>query len=368
MEPERNKADQPVVYERDRITKAMREDRMDTDLKIGLTLLGVSVTLLLFLGCMGLRDGFDDVVLQDMIHSLPFMLFVAVPAAGAAVCLTFYMLYALDVIPKEHRPEREEMWFFLLAVMALLIAVPVHNMLEEKRDIREKAALREEFFEMRGSFGKDVHDWFGEHNPYGDFPYVGTSRANGNISVTDGRWKEYILVTLEADDSFDRLSDVRQSELLEEAIRLGKDVLREMKQSDEFAAYRKFSNTSLSFLGSNYSLGSETNFMIRTSENKYESNGMISGYFVKNGKDHFTEKGYKDFFGKKETPTPAPSSGRKYGTGGTYGKTYIYNDGDDYNAEDYDDPEDFWEENRDVFEDYDDAADYWEEYYAEHGG
>ena len=43
------------------------------------------------------------------------------------------------------------------------------------------------------------------------------------------------------------------------------------------------------------------------------------------------------------------------------GTKQVYNDGSEYNVNDYDDPEDFYEDNQDDFEDEEDAEDYYDE-------
>ena len=87
----------------------------------------------------------------------------------------------------------------------------------------------------------------------------------------------------------------------------------------------------------------------RVSEDGIEIVGFIADYTKKPKKiTYFTDT---EDSGAKER--------KKSGTTKTYSYTYE----DPYDVEDYDDPEDFYFDNEDVFEDIEDAEDYWEMYH-----
>ncbi len=61
-------------------------------------------------------------------------------------------------------------------------------------------------------------------------------------------------------------------------------------------------------------------------------------------------------------PSPTPSSKRVTPSAGTArAKNKKSPSADPYDVDQYDDPEDFWEDNEDDFDDFEDAWDYWEE-------
>ncbi len=253
-----------------------------------------------------------------------------------------------------------------VSAVAILTAMIAVNTVNENRKEAENKRLREKFSEMRAGFEQKTKDWFAENDPFAGFDYMEECRVDAYITMSGRQeWGVNFSVVLVMSDAFDRLTDDRQYEYLQEEESIGSDALYAMLKSDSFSDFQEIREIGLGFLKPlrNYVLPTE-HYTILTSKNRYEYAFYVKDYFLLNGEDHRTTTGMRKIREKYATPTPRPSSGKKYSSG----KTYVYNGGDDYNAEDYDDPEEFWEDNRDEFDNFDEAADYLEDYWDAHGG
>ena len=187
---------------------------------------------------------------------------------------------------------------------------------------------------------------------------IGEPDSNGRRT----RYSRYY-VTVHVSDEFDRVGENDQFEYLEEV----KDLAREAKRTvleEHLPAYAGFSGSHQYpdvFGKHRMDYNEEDEYFVKTSRNLYQCAKYLDNYFIKNDEEVFTPRFWEIYHKKNPTPTPTPTPyARKPASGKS--KYKYKSSADPYDVDQYDDPEDFWEENEDDFDDFEDAWDYWEEH------
>ena len=187
---------------------------------------------------------------------------------------------------------------------------------------------------------------------------IGEPDRNGKRT----RYSRYY-VTVHVSDEFDRVGENDQFEYLEEV----KDLAREAERTvlkEYLPDYAGFSGSHQYpdvFGMHRMDYNEEDEYFVKTSKNLYQCAKYLDNYFIKNDEEVFTPKFWEIYHRQNPTLTPIPTPyARKPASGKS--KDKYKSSADPYDVDQYDDPEDFWEENEDDFDDFEDAWDYWEEH------
>ena len=281
------------------------------------------------------------------------------------------------IIALENRPHpyRRIFWKFLPFLLAAAAVAGYFIYRNHQQDLL-RAEKRAEFEAALKAIEKEYTDYIGPY--YYDFKYVTDVKAKVTHQWDLDYNKEgtpcytcdqIIVVTVYADNSFHGQTDNGIYESLRTIHSVGESAYYDIMKR-HFPAYY---NASYELLEDWYK-GYFTNrnvceYIVRTSSHTYEYARNVRDYFVRDGKDVYLES-WRKKYAVTPTPTPRPASTvpktTKPSSGSSKKKTYY----DAYDADDYDDAEDYadeyWEEfDEDFDEGWEEAYDYWME---EHGG
>lgn len=186
--------------------------------------------------------------------------------------------------------------------------------------------------------------------------------ASSSFSVNSvGReiWLESVTITLYLQDTFDTLTDNSQYDYLCDFAQKGItaiDHTLKYKLKDYQNVREEYLDAFYKYKDSFVSVERKYDYFVKTSKNTYQYAHNVKDYFVLNDRDHFTQKHWEEYR-KKQGKTQTEK--KKYSL--PSGK---FDYGDPYNVQDYDDPEDFYEDHEDEFDDIEEAEDYFDEYYG----
>ena len=246
-----------------------------------------------------------------------------------------------------------------------------------KKDYPEQ--LSKDLKHLHGSDKLDLSSIRVEYPEAEKIPAAEQLRA-GSAGVLGLCWPSEFEVTIEADDALDRMSRRDTYDLMaavkEQLAETEEEVFR-AKLSDEMERMKEDD-----VVGDMWYVGFQEeavkgpeHFCLKTKKYEYRDAGQAYSYY-KNGTRYYAGPPDDEKTEPKVTPGPVyyadehPSSSSGASPGPAAGRSVPrslpdYDDNDPYDVYDYDDPEDFYYDNEDLFDDYEEAEDYYYDAWGE---